>query len=203
MELTVSSLKRDLAHQTIGKERAALFRHYRVVARKQGPDVLRPVKRDNVHSVPVFHPDNGRWGPLTTMRANQFHEIIRDAELANAIGPIVRKHRLSIEQTVVVLQKSGVARAENVAQIAFIGLPAIASSKLWKEWIDMPTYIYETTDTTKPRREFFVKQSVHDDPLQADPETGEPARRIISAGYQRVGPGRIEGSIGRIGWLIS
>ncbi|HEY6154611.1 MAG TPA: hypothetical protein VIW07_12795 [Candidatus Udaeobacter sp.] len=63
----------------------------------------------------------------------------------------------------------------------------------------MPTYIYETTDATKPRREFFVKQSVHDDPLQADPETGEPARRIISAGYQRVGPGRIEGSIGRIG----
>ena len=52
----------------------------------------------------------------------------------------------------------------------------------------MPTYIYETTDTTKPRREFFVKQSVHDDPLQADPETGEPARRIISAGYQRAVP---------------
>ena len=50
----------------------------------------------------------------------------------------------------------------------------------------MPTYIYETTDTTKPRREFFVKQSVHDDPLKADPETGEPARRIISAGYNRV-----------------
>ena len=38
----------------------------------------------------------------------------------------------------------------------------------------MPTYIYETIDTTKPRREFFVKQSVHDDPLQADPETGAP-----------------------------
>ena len=52
----------------------------------------------------------------------------------------------------------------------------------------MPTYIYETTDTAKPRREFFVKQSVHDDPLQADPETGEPARRIISAGYSRVDP---------------
>ena len=53
----------------------------------------------------------------------------------------------------------------------------------------MPTYIYETTDTAKPRREFFVKQSVHDDPLQADPETGEPARRIISAGYKKVVPG--------------
>lgn len=52
----------------------------------------------------------------------------------------------------------------------------------------MPTYIYETTDNTKPRREFFVKQSVHDAPLQADPETGEPAQRIISAGYNRVVP---------------
>ena len=57
MELTVSSLKRDFAKQTIGKERAALFRHYRVVARKQRPDA---VKRGNTHSVPVFHPDNGR-----------------------------------------------------------------------------------------------------------------------------------------------
>ena len=64
------------------------------------------------------------------MHANQFREIMQDAELANAIGPIVRKHRLSIEQTVVVLQKSGVARAEKVAQIAFSKLPAIASSKL-------------------------------------------------------------------------
>jgi hypothetical protein len=57
MELMVSSLKRDFAQQTIGKERAALFRHYRVVARKQRPDI---VKRGNTHSVPVFHPDNGR-----------------------------------------------------------------------------------------------------------------------------------------------
>ena len=58
MELTVFSLKRDLAQQTIGKERAALFRHYRVVARKQRPDVR--VERGNSHPVPVFHPDNGR-----------------------------------------------------------------------------------------------------------------------------------------------
>jgi hypothetical protein len=61
MELTVSSLKRDLAKQTIGKERAALFRHYRVVARKQPSDVFSaPVKRGNSQSVPVFHHDNGR-----------------------------------------------------------------------------------------------------------------------------------------------
>jgi hypothetical protein len=63
------------------------------------------------------------------MHANQFHEIMQDAELANAIGPIARKHRLSIEQTVVLLQKSGVARAENVAQIVSKLQPS-ASSKL-------------------------------------------------------------------------
>ena len=47
----------------------------------------------------------------------------------------------------------------------------------------MPTYIYETTDVTKPRRELEVKQSVHDDPLRIDPKTGEAVRRVISAGY--------------------
>ena len=47
----------------------------------------------------------------------------------------------------------------------------------------MPTYIYETTDPTKPVREVEIKQSVHDDPLSVDPKTGEAIRRIISAGY--------------------
>jgi predicted nucleic acid-binding Zn ribbon protein len=47
----------------------------------------------------------------------------------------------------------------------------------------MPTYIYETTDRSKPVRNFEVKQSVHDDPLRTDPQTGEAARRVISAGY--------------------
>lgn len=47
----------------------------------------------------------------------------------------------------------------------------------------MPTYIYETTDPTKPIRELEVKQSVHDEPLVVDPESGEAVRRIISTGY--------------------
>jgi nicotinate-nucleotide pyrophosphorylase len=64
------------------------------------------------------------------MRANQFHEILRDAELANAIGPIIRKHRLSVAETAVLLEKSGLARAKNVAQIACNGVPVIVSSKL-------------------------------------------------------------------------
>jgi hypothetical protein len=60
MELTISSLKRDLGKETIGKERAALFRHYRVVSRKQRSDVFSPrVTRGNAQSVPMFT-DNGR-----------------------------------------------------------------------------------------------------------------------------------------------
>ncbi len=64
----------------------------------------------------------------------------------------------------------------------------------------MPTYIYETTDPAKPTRQFGVKQSVHDDPLTADPATGEPARRIISLGYSDHVPGKsAEPSAGSIG----
>ena len=44
----------------------------------------------------------------------------------------------------------------------------------------MPTYIYETTDPTKPIRNFDVEQSVHDDPLKCDPATREAARRVGS-----------------------
>jgi predicted nucleic acid-binding Zn ribbon protein len=64
----------------------------------------------------------------------------------------------------------------------------------------MPTYIYETTDATKPIRNFEVRQSVHDDPLLSDPQTGEPARRIISAGYTILIPGKSTGpSVGSVG----
>ena len=60
MELTVPSVNRNSVQHTIGKERAALFRHYRVVAHKRKPDIfLGKVKRD-IRSVHVFHPDNGR-----------------------------------------------------------------------------------------------------------------------------------------------
>jgi predicted nucleic acid-binding Zn ribbon protein len=64
----------------------------------------------------------------------------------------------------------------------------------------MPTYIYETTDPGKPVRTFEVKQNVHDDPLCADPKTGEPARRIISAGYSILVRGKSIGpSVGSVG----
>jgi hypothetical protein len=60
MELTVPSLKRDLAQHGIGKERAALFRHYRVVAQKQRPDIFLGRVKRSTHLVQVLHPDNGR-----------------------------------------------------------------------------------------------------------------------------------------------
>jgi len=64
----------------------------------------------------------------------------------------------------------------------------------------MPTYIYETTDTSKPVRCFEVRQSVHDDALHADPETGEAARRVISAGYSILVRGKsIGASVGSVG----
>ena len=64
----------------------------------------------------------------------------------------------------------------------------------------MPTYIYETTDPSKPIRNFEVKQSVHDDPLTSDPETGEAARRIISLGYNVLIRGKYIGpSVGSVG----
>lgn len=64
----------------------------------------------------------------------------------------------------------------------------------------MPTYIYETTDPSKPLRNFEVKQSVHDDPLKCDPATGEPARRVISAGYNVLVRGKYVGpSVGSVG----
>lgn len=64
----------------------------------------------------------------------------------------------------------------------------------------VPTYIYETTDTSKPIRSFEVKQSVHDDALQVDPKTGEAARRVISAGYGVLVRGKSMGpSIGSVG----
>ena len=46
----------------------------------------------------------------------------------------------------------------------------------------MPIYVYETTDPNKPARRFEVKQNMQDAPLQVDPETGEPVRRVISGG---------------------
>jgi hypothetical protein len=53
----------------------------------------------------------------------------------------------------------------------------------------MATYVYETIprqpgDT--PRR-FEVVQSMKDTPLERDPATGEPVRRVITGGYGLMG----------------
>lgn len=48
----------------------------------------------------------------------------------------------------------------------------------------MPTYVYETIpdDSTQKPRRFEVFQSMHDDALAHDPDSGEPVRRIITGG---------------------
>ena len=64
----------------------------------------------------------------------------------------------------------------------------------------MATYVYETTSTDKPVRRFEVQQSMKDEPLRVDPETGEPVRRIISGGLGVLVPGGSTGpSVGSVG----
>jgi hypothetical protein len=51
------------------------------------------------------------------MHLIQFREIMRDAEVAYAIHPIVRKYLLNVKDTTKALMACGVPRAANVAQI--------------------------------------------------------------------------------------
>ncbi|PYT59014.1 MAG: hypothetical protein DMG46_10470 [Acidobacteria bacterium] len=51
------------------------------------------------------------------MHLIQFREIMRDAEVAYAIHPIVRKYLLTAKDTTKALIACGVPRAANVAQI--------------------------------------------------------------------------------------
>jgi hypothetical protein len=52
------------------------------------------------------------------MHVIQFREIMRDAEVAHAIHPIVLKYLLTVEETTRALLECGVSRAANVAQIS-------------------------------------------------------------------------------------
>jgi hypothetical protein len=54
------------------------------------------------------------------MHLIQFREIMRDAEVAYAIHPIVRKYLLTAEDATKALIACGVPRAANVAQIASV-----------------------------------------------------------------------------------
>ena len=51
------------------------------------------------------------------MHLIQFREIMRDAEVAHAIRPIVLKYLLNVEDTTKALLACGVSRAANVALI--------------------------------------------------------------------------------------
>ena len=51
------------------------------------------------------------------MHLIQFREIMRDAEVAYAIHPIVLKYHLTVEETTKAMLACDVSRAANVAQI--------------------------------------------------------------------------------------
>jgi hypothetical protein len=48
----------------------------------------------------------------------QFNQIVRDAEIAYAISPVVRRHRLTAEETEKFLLELRIPRAANVARIS-------------------------------------------------------------------------------------
>ncbi len=53
----------------------------------------------------------------------------------------------------------------------------------------MATYVYETIDHQPPLR-FEAVQSMNDRPLDTDPATGRPVRRVITGGYGLMGVGK-------------
>ncbi|MEP7016145.1 MAG: hypothetical protein ABI925_11950 [Verrucomicrobiota bacterium] len=67
------------------------------------------------------------------MHTIEFHQIMQDARIAHAIGPIVRNHHLGMEEAAGVLRQSGVARAQNVAEIATSGWSMACSSQIATE----------------------------------------------------------------------
>ena len=57
------------------------------------------------------------------MHLKQLNEILRDADVANAISPVVRGHRMSEAQTERALTELDVPRAANVAGITHHAFP--------------------------------------------------------------------------------
>jgi hypothetical protein len=57
------------------------------------------------------------------MHLIQFREIMRDAEVAHAIHPVVLKYLLNAEDTIKALIACGVPRAANVAQVTHRQIP--------------------------------------------------------------------------------
>ena len=57
------------------------------------------------------------------MHLKELHEILRDAEVANAISLVVRGHRMSEDQTERALTELHVPRAANVAGITHHAFP--------------------------------------------------------------------------------
>ena len=61
------------------------------------------------------------------MRALQFDQIMRDAEVANAIWPVIVKYHLTMQKTAETLLTCGVPRASNVAAVAWHSFGTVPS----------------------------------------------------------------------------
>jgi hypothetical protein len=72
------------------------------------------------------------------MHQIKLRQILRDADVANAISPVVRQHRMSEKQIEQALIELDVPRAANVAQITHQAFPLYHllcnyQGKLWTE----------------------------------------------------------------------
>ena len=78
---------------------------------------LIPLAR--VETFKQMMPLNSRTGVVLVYKMHQteFRQILRDAEMANAISPIVHRHRLSEKETEKALLELHIPRAANVARI--------------------------------------------------------------------------------------
>jgi hypothetical protein len=65
------------------------------------------------------------------MHLKEFRQIVRDAEIANAISSVVRRHRLTEEETEEALLELRIPRAANVARISVsLGLEPLTGGEV-------------------------------------------------------------------------
>ena len=97
-------------------------------------------------------------------------------------------------------QKVGSLRTDVSGQMSKITTLTKRQEVLFGVDWGVPTYIYETTDPTKPIRNFEVKQSVHDEPLAERSENGRSCATHNLAWLQYSHSRQISWAIGRLSW---
>ena len=85
------------------------------------------------------------------MHLKQLNEILRDADVANAISPVVRGHRMSEAQTERALTELDVPRAPNVAGITCRTFPIqlLLCNYQGRIWSEVARLNAEFADSTR------------------------------------------------------